>query len=191
MKILKVTGFSLIELLVVISILGFLAAIAVPTYRTYSYKAKIGSAVNMLRNLNTAIMQLYDKGALGASVTVNGATITNGAASAYLANSITPRAVYHNNVNGVPADRVLTCVFVAGLTGMPVASGSSYVEPTTTTQGTRSGLCILTIRSGATISQSCGIWSSNPGQGGNGYLPPEYLPTGCRCELVNGPCASP
>ncbi len=48
-------GFTLIELMIVVAIIGILAAVAIPAYSDYTLKAKIGSAMGVADGVKTAI----------------------------------------------------------------------------------------------------------------------------------------
>lgn len=48
-------GFTLIELMIVVAIIGILAAVALPAYQDYTVKAKLGNAMSAAAPLKTAV----------------------------------------------------------------------------------------------------------------------------------------
>ena len=59
MRIQSNSGFSLIELMIAVAIVGVLAAIAIPQYQTFTYKARRTEAVLMLSGAHKAQVAYY------------------------------------------------------------------------------------------------------------------------------------
>ena len=110
----KQSGFTLIELMIVVAIIGILAAVALPAYQTYTAKARFSEVILATSPAKTAIELCIQGGNAMAACADGGAT----AAGAAVAGALTGAA---------DADQVNTVAITAAtgdITVTPVASNN-------------------------------------------------------------------
>lgn len=70
-------GFTLIELMIVVAIIGILAAVAIPSYQDYTARAQVTEAVGLTSGFKTGFAEFYaDQGKWPAHLTQVGSTIS-------------------------------------------------------------------------------------------------------------------
>ena len=65
-------GFTLIELMIVVAIIGILAAIAIPAYQDYVARSQVTEAVNLASGLKTTVSEIWsDEGTFANATSPN------------------------------------------------------------------------------------------------------------------------
>ena len=118
-------GFTLIELMIVVAIIGILAAIAIPAYQDYTARAQMSEAMSLASGVRTAVSEAYQNG-----IDIKSASHDDlGLAPA---NQITGKYVDQVEVNGGQivatlrnAPPVIEAIQGATLTLSPITGGGS------------------------------------------------------------------
>ncbi|HRQ04419.1 MAG TPA: pilin [Nitrosomonas halophila] len=128
----NVTGFTLIELMIVVAIVGILAAVAIPAYQDYTIRARITEAISMASAAKTTVSEniAVNGGQPPADACLGVTTITTPTANI---NSMTCESSSGNiTVTTTPAAGGVTLVFAPT---QPGSAGSAIVWTCTQTAG--------------------------------------------------------
>jgi type IV pilus assembly protein PilA len=152
-------GFTLIELMIVVAIIGILAAVALPAYQDYTIRAKMSEVILVMSACRTSITEVYQSGGSAPGANGWGCEISASQATKYVAGvTTTANGMITATVQGV-ADVVNTSV----VTLTPLSNATTAAVFT------------------ANNSQSLFGWSCGAASGvGATTVPAKYLPGSCR-----------
>ncbi len=125
-------GFTLIELMIVVAIIGILAAVAIPLYSDYTQRAKAATGIAALGSFKTAVALCYhETGKLG-GCTSNGTLADPNDTDSGISTKIPEAIDADDKVTGVTSASAEDGVIDATLTAVDATSDNSPITVTLT-----------------------------------------------------------
>jgi type IV pilus assembly protein PilA len=181
-------GFTLIELMIVVAIIGILAAIALPAYQDYAIRAKMSEAILVASQCRTSITETVQSASSLPTSDNWGCEASGGGPTKYVSSvetvSTGGSAATGSDVQIVVRVRNVSALVNGGAVVLkacasPNATSSTEANYDGTTVGTVT-TCMNMIATGTIGTWLCGPATDVNVTAGGGALKQKYLPGSCR-----------